>query len=213
MKKMFKVMLLVLCAALLVAGSVLGTLAYLQMKTGTVKNTFTVGKVSITLDEAKTDEYGVTLTGDNAARVTSNSYKLVPNHIYDKAPVIHVTKGSEACYVFVKVENQIAAIEASTNTIANQMTANGWLQLAEGSTVWYKATAIDARNSAADIDVAVFTSFKIADNAEKNAVWAHLADNDAANDPVITVTAYAVQADGFADAQAAWAASGFATNG
>ena len=84
------------------------------------------------------------------------------------------------------------------------MTANGWVQLAEGSTVWYKATAIDARNSAADIDVAVFTSFKIADNAERNAIWASLADNDAANDPVITVTAYAVQADGFADAKTAW---------
>jgi len=31
MKKMYKGMLLVMCAALLVAGSVMGTLAYLQM--------------------------------------------------------------------------------------------------------------------------------------------------------------------------------------
>jgi predicted ribosomally synthesized peptide with SipW-like signal peptide len=52
MKKMYKVMLLVLCAALLIAGSVMGTLAYLK-DTKSVTNTFTVGKVEITLDEAK----------------------------------------------------------------------------------------------------------------------------------------------------------------
>ena len=36
MKKMYKAMALVLCAALLVAGSIFGTLAYLQMTTGSV---------------------------------------------------------------------------------------------------------------------------------------------------------------------------------
>ena len=45
MKKMYKAMLLVLCAVLLVAGSVMGTLAYLKAQTGTVTNAMTVGKV------------------------------------------------------------------------------------------------------------------------------------------------------------------------
>ena len=50
MKKV-KVLLLSLCAVLLVAASVLGTLAYLTSQ-DTVVNTFTVGKVKTTLDEA-----------------------------------------------------------------------------------------------------------------------------------------------------------------
>ena len=46
-----------LCAVLLVAASVLGTMAYLT-DSKDVKNTFTVGNVAITLDEAKVDGNG-----------------------------------------------------------------------------------------------------------------------------------------------------------
>ena len=195
MKKMYKAMLLVLCAALLVAGSVLGTLAYLK-DSKTITNTMSVGSVTITMDETDVDVYGVK---DGETRVAANEYKLIPGHTYVKDPVIHVTAGSEACYVFVKVENQIAAIEDSNNSIAKQLGAYGWVQLEAGSTVWYKATAIDARNSTADIDVAVFTSFTIAGTADVSTYTGK----------TIKITGYAIQADGFADARAAWAASGF----
>ena len=43
-------------AVLLVSLSVGATLAYLTSTTQTVKNTFTVGKVNITLDEVKVNE-------------------------------------------------------------------------------------------------------------------------------------------------------------
>lgn len=56
MKTRSKALLLSLCAVLLVAASVFGTMAYLTSNDSVV-NTFTVGSVSITLDEAdvKTD--------------------------------------------------------------------------------------------------------------------------------------------------------------
>ena len=47
-----KPLLTLCCALLLVAAGVFGTLAYLT-GTDTVNNTFTVGNVKITLDEAK----------------------------------------------------------------------------------------------------------------------------------------------------------------
>ena len=50
MKTKSKALLLTLCAVLLVAASVLGTMAYLT-STAKVENTFTIGKVEITLDE------------------------------------------------------------------------------------------------------------------------------------------------------------------
>ncbi len=61
MKKKTKALMLVLCAVLLVTASVLGTMAYLT-STDQVVNTFTVGKVAITLDEAKVNADGTPVT-------------------------------------------------------------------------------------------------------------------------------------------------------
>lgn len=100
MKTKSKALLLTLCAVLLIAASVLGTMAYLT-STDTVTNTFTVGKVEIKLDEAKVNANGIPEEG--AARVTANSYKLMPGTTYTKDPTVTVLKGSEDSYVRMKV--------------------------------------------------------------------------------------------------------------
>lgn len=95
MKTKSKALLLTLCAVLLVAASVLGTMAYLT-STDTVTNTFTVGKVEIKLDE--TD-----VTNPTGSRVQANSYKLMPGTTYTKDPTVTVKAGSEEAYVRMKV--------------------------------------------------------------------------------------------------------------
>ena len=100
MKTKSKALLLTLCAVLLVAASVLGTMAYLT-SSAEVKNTFTVGKVEIKLDEAKVNADGIPVEG--ADRVTANSYKLMPGTTYTKDPTVTVLNGSEASYVRMKV--------------------------------------------------------------------------------------------------------------
>ena len=95
MKTKSKALLLTLCAVLLVAASVLGTMAYLT-SSDTVTNTFTVGKVEIKLDE--TD-----VTNPTGSRVQANSYKLMPGTTYTKDPTVTVLKGSEESYVRMKV--------------------------------------------------------------------------------------------------------------
>lgn len=100
MKTKSKALLLTLCAVLLVAASVLGTMAYLT-STAKVENTFTIGKVEIKLDEAKVNADGIPVEG--AARVTENSYKLMPGTTYTKDPTVTVKAGSEASYVRMKV--------------------------------------------------------------------------------------------------------------
>lgn len=187
-----KVLALVLCAALLVAGSVAATLAYLTSTTGVVTNTFTTGNVAITLDEAKVNEYGVADTA--AARVKANEYKLIPGHTYVKDPKVHVTEKSEQCYVFVKVVDGLTAIQDAT-TIENQMIANGWKKLDGVENVWYYENIVDARTVA--VDVPVFESFKVKGDANV-AAYAGM---------TITVQAYAVQADNFGTAAAAYAAA------
>lgn len=108
MKTKSKALLLTLCAVLLVAASVLGTMAYLT-SSAEVKNTFTVGKVEIKLDEAKVNADGIPVEG--ADRVTANSYKLMPGTTYTKDPTVTVLNGSEASYVRMKVTfNNAAAL-------------------------------------------------------------------------------------------------------
>lgn len=103
MKTKSKALLLTLCAVLLVAASVLGTMAYLT-STAKVENTFTIGKVEIKLDE--TD-----VTNPNGPRVQANSYKLMPGTTYTKDPTVTVKAGSEESYVRMKVTfNNAAAL-------------------------------------------------------------------------------------------------------
>lgn len=202
MKARNKILLLALCMAALIAVSVLGTMAYLT-STDTVTNTFTVGKVAITLDEAKVNDAGVAVTP--AERVDANSYKLMPGHSYTKDPTVHVTDGSENCYIFVKVENGISDIEASGDTtIAAQLTAKGW-KAVDGITGVYVYAGTEEgatkKDLAAGSSAVVFDSFKIADTAD----IARKAGS------TIKITAYAIQADGFADKTPAqiWAAANF----
>lgn len=100
MKTKSKALLLTLCAVLLIAASVLGTMAYLT-STAKVENTFTIGKVEIKLDEAKVNADGIPEEG--AARVQANSYKLMPGTTYTKDPTVTVKAGSEESYVRMKV--------------------------------------------------------------------------------------------------------------
>lgn len=202
MKKAKKIVALLLCAVLLIGASVAGTLAYLTSK-ATVTNSFTVGKVVLGedgkagLDEAKVDEYGVAVTP--AARVTENTYKLIPGHTYTKDPTVHVGANSEACWLFVKVENGIANIEAATATgedpytkIAEQVTTNGWTLVDGETNIYYKEAAKTGDTGA---DYIVFSNFRLATNADVSSYAS----------AKITVTAYAIQKDGLTVAEA-WTA-------
>lgn len=207
MKKTSKALLLSLCAVVLVTASVLGTMAYLTDKTDDVVNTFTVGNVTLGgelqegLDETDVDEYGVPV--QPAARTTSNEYKLVPGQAYTKDPTVHVNNKSEDSYIFVKVENGIADFEAANGVdnytnIAGQIVENGWTALDGHAGIYYKeftqATASEGDYTA----LFVFEEFKLADNANTLSGW------DTIENQEITITAYAVQKEGFDSVEAAW---------
>ena len=199
MKK--RTLALILALVLVFGAAVGGTIAYLTSN-DSVTNTFTVGKVEITLDEAKVNEYGAAVTP--AARVDANSYKLIPGHTYIKDPTVHVDANSENCWLFVKVENGIANYEAATSTeeggykrIADQITANGWKALDGVTGVYYKQYTKGQTNK----DFVVFNNFEIADSANQLDGWTGI--TPAATK--IVVTAYAIQADGFTAAADAWA--------
>lgn len=192
MKTKTKALALALCAVLLVVTTVFVTMAYLTSE-DSVTNTFTVGKVTITLDEADVDNSKTDTTTEG--RDKANKYHLIPGHTYDKDPTIHVADNSEDCWLFVTVKNGLLnAEDASGNTIAKQMEANGWEKVTGATVDGIDVYAHTAKQSAG-ADVTVFKNFKIAGTTDVSLY----------EDAEIVVTAYAIQADGFATAAAAWA--------
>lgn len=189
-------------ALVMVAGiSVAGTLAFLTDDTDLVKNTFTVGNVNITLDEAnvdKKDAEGVDNSG--VARDTANTYKLIPGSTYDKDPIVHVTKDSEPCWVIVDVNNGLGSAEAAVTeddlgTIAQQITKNGWT-LKDG--YYYKEVTADQLKAVEEgktLDLTVFTKFAIKGDLE-DAAYEALANVE------ITIKAFAIQSEGVSIDQA-----------
>lgn len=212
--KKFKALLVVACALLLVAASVFGTMAYLT-STDTVTNTFTVGKVAIKLDEAKVDADGKPVA--NAERVKENSYKLLPGHTYTKDPTVTVEAGSEASYVrqmvtvtFDKVLTD-AQLATQLDGIFTGYDAN-WVRNdkkvetktkdgAKYTVITYEYRYKD-KVAATTTDTklpALFTGIKVPET------WTN-DDLAALGNIEINIVAHAIQADGFTNANDAWAA-------
>ena len=209
MKTTKKALLLTLCAVLLVAASVLGTMAYLTSNDEVV-NTFSVGSVAIKLDEAKANPDGSLVP--NAERVKANSYKLIPGHTYNKDPMVTVLKGSESSYIKMTVtftkaaqlDEIFAPNGADMTRIFNGYDRTNWI--AKGNTenaadntrtyeFWYKETV-----GAPDADVALdalFDSITVPGSITNDQL-------KAIEGMTITVNAYAIQADGFTNAAEAW---------
>ncbi len=239
-----KALLMSLCAVLLVAASVLGTMAYLT-DSKDVKNTFTVGNVASKLDEAKVDEMGNLVKNQDdtlADRVTHNEYKLLPNHTYVKDPTVTVLKPSVESYVRMKVTfnkaSQIIAMctnpdweEDAPTEIKNAWPLLYMVNFTDESVKWdgiainsmveteemlkdakyfvYDKTAntltyyfyYNTIVKVTDADVKLATLF----DSIKVPQWVTGDQLAKLTDFEITAVAEAIQADGFADADAAWA--------
>lgn len=107
MKK--KSLIMLVCALMVVSSVAFGTIAYLTDRQG-VTNNFTIGNVTIKVDETKVDENGVPEI-DETVKPTpenpepllrteeSNTYPLTPASVYTKDPTMTVLKGSKESYV------------------------------------------------------------------------------------------------------------------
>lgn len=210
MKTKKKVFLFACCAVLLVAASVLGTMAYLT-STQTVTNTFTVGNVNIKLDEAEVNLDGTYVT-EHDNRVAKNEYHLIPGHTYFKDPTVTVLEDSEKSYVRMIVtineQKDLDAIFAPNGLplsdffggVSAEWTLYGETENADDTRSYefrYKETV-----AAPDGDVVLddlFETIKVPGGITKEQLAT-------ISELKIEVEAHAIQADGFANADEAWAA-------
>ena len=216
---MKKTLTMVLAFALVFALGVGGTLAWLTAETTEVKNTFTVGDVIIDLDEFDYDEDDNSEDNNyeysSQIRDKANEYHLIPGKTYVKDPMVHVKAGSEACFLFVEVVNNLGEAEAEVEvadggygyeTISLQMIENNWVPLEEGSNIWYLADrdrnilSVDASKSVDDLHYPVFKEFKVLETAVRGVSSNSDSDSsvylgDYAGE-IITIKAYAIQSEG-----------------
>lgn len=181
----------VLAIVLVVALSVAGTYAYLTDKTATIKNTFTVGNVNITLAET----FNTDTNNDN--KPDAWQAQLIPGKEYTKDPVVTVKGGSEKCYLFVKFEEKNSPTTYLTYT--SDLTGDkGWTQGDDTNipaNVWYRVVDKSATDTTFNLLAGDKVTIK---NTVTNDNMAEAAKAE------LVYTAYACQFEGMT-AAAAWA--------
>ena len=175
-----------LLALVLVIGCVAGgTVAWLVAKTEPVVNTFTYGNIDIALAES-----------------TGTNYKIIPGTDIEKDPKVTVKGGSEACWLFVKVE-EIGAITTSTTDPVHYAIDTGWAQLKDKdgkdvSGVYYRL--VDAVDKDTAFNVLKGNEIIVSGELTKETINSY-----AVKQPTLTFTAYAVQKENIDNAADAWA--------
>ena len=197
---------LLLALVLLIGGTVGGVIAWFIDITAPVQNTFSVGNIDITLSET----FNTDSNSDNDADKWVG--KMVPGAELPKDPKVTVTGGSEACWLFVKVEKKGKAVVDTTEKVFDDFIsyelADNWIELEGQSGIYYRqVTASDA-----DQEFAVLKDNKV---TVKSGVTKGMMDalgTDSAEQLSLTFTAYAIQqanltdqnSDSIVDAKDAW---------
>lgn len=176
MKKRNKVLALAMALLLLVGAVIGGTVAYLITNTDPLVNTFTVGDINITLTESP-----------------DLDLKMVPGKVLTKDPKVTVKANSEACWLFVKVE------ESNVSDFLTYSVDSSWTALSGQTGVYYK----QVNASTSDQVFSVLTGDKV--TVKTDVTKSMLTGLSESNCPKLTFTAYAVQREGISTAADAWA--------
>ena len=132
-----KKMIVLLLSVMLIIGCVAGTsIAWLVTQTEPIINTFTVGDITIKLEETATD------------------FKLLPGTDIAKDPKVTVLAGSEECWLFVKIEesNRVVAGSNPEKHYFEYAIASGWHVLDGVSGVYWQEVD-NALNANVTLDI------------------------------------------------------------
>ena len=195
-KKIIAMLSVFIMLAMVVIGrSVSGTVAWLVSKSESTVSTFTLGDINITLTES---DFG------------SQPIKIIPGIDIKKDPKVTVMANSEACWLFVKVEerNWPDFKEKNGTRKVSYSVNDGWIPLKNNPGVYFRE--VSAEDAQKGINYTVLAGdescssgvIKVSQEltkAEINSISSY------GNQLSLTFTAYAVQRAGIDTAAAAWA--------
>ena len=188
-----RIAVLLLAVMLLIGCTIGGTLAWLSAQADKVENTFTIGNITIDLKEHELKTDG---TLDLTKEVDKNSYKIVPGGKQPKDPFVTVKAGSENCYVYVLVTNNlaidgttVATLNIDIDTDDTDTDTATWevVGSASGNKTLYRYNAV-VEASAIDQPLQVFTEVAYANSITE-------ADFEKLTDKTIVIEAFAHQSD------------------
>lgn len=160
---------LMMACVLLVGCFVGGTVAWLTAQTPEVKNTFSTSNIGVQLTES------------------NNDYKMVPGWDIAKDPKAWVKEGSEAAFLFVKVEKS-----ANFDTFMTYEIAEGWTELESASganfKVYYRKVATEQMGEDHAFHILEGDKVTVRDTVTKEM----MTEGDFTQ-PTLTFTAYAHQ--------------------
>ena len=194
-----KLLITIACLSVILCTLVTGTIAWLTAETTTITNTFTPSNISISLTET-----------------TGGEYKMVPGTTIKKDPVVTVAANSEACWLFVKVEEKLGAWVGNSAEFSNYLTysvitgSDGWTQLMDNnnnpvSGIYYRE--VGAFTTAQEFHVLVDDKITVSPSVTKGMMDMLYNQDGSVKEavlPTLTFTAYACQREGFDSAAAAW---------
>ena len=183
MKKTIIAIISIVLVCCCVIGS---TYAWLMDKSETVTNTFTFGNIDITLTETK---------GDGSD--TAKSFKMIPGASIEKNPVVTVAKESEACWLFIKIEEINNTFGNPAEKFITYALADGWTCLVDAGNivVYYREVAYDKDNAQ---EFHVFKNDEVTANSN---ITKAAVDGITTNAPQLVLTAYAVQKEAANDSE------------
>ena len=160
-----------------------GTLAFLIAQSNVVTNTFTYGEITISLWENVLDKNGNVTDEKNYVGIEYG--KIIPGDVVNKNPTVTVSKGSESCYVYVLIENQLG------DAASYDIDASKWEEIGESENKRLYRYRVDGGivNAAdADKNLEVFGTLVFSSDLDKNTIGALAGKN-------VVISAYAHQSD------------------
>ena len=170
-----KLIISAIILSLVVTAGVGSLIAYFASVSGPVVNTFTVGEVEIELADAEVEVI-----------------PLVPGTTAERTSVVTVLRGSEDCYVYVKIEQPYELTQYTSYELAE-----GWINLGGIDGVYYRQVP----KSAVNMKYHVFKNDEIAIGA--NLTKEKMSQLDAGGYEM-KVTAYAIQTLGIESPADGW---------
>lgn len=179
-----------LALTMVVGCAVDGTVAWLVSESKSSVSTFTLGDINIELTESESG---------------NQPLKIIPGVDIRRSLKATVKPNSEACWLFVKVEETNWSHFPDANGTAKVSYSvdvqNGWIALNGHPGVYYREVSAENAKTGVEYDVNCnVTVSQMLTKAEVNSIAAETR-------PQLSFTAYAVQRDGIGDAATAWTAA------
>ena len=186
-----KLLITIACLSVILCTLVTGTIAWLTDETTSIKNEFAPSTINIELAESE-----------------NLDLQMVPGATIKKDPVVTVTANSEACYLFVQINENLGAWNVTGKDFKDYLTytvAAGWTPLDGYEGVYYRTVSTSGNQQ--DFHVLADDQVTVGPSVTKGMMDMLYNQDGSVNEevlPTLTFTAYACQREGFDSAAAAW---------